>query len=496
MTRLRPAGPLDASLDQLDAELCERKLSYFIRHFWSETDPAPYIHGWHIDAVCEHLEAVAYGQIPRLIINVPPRTMKSLACSVAWPAWIWAKQPPPGAARAEFPLLGSQVKFMSVSYAHNLSLDHNRVCRDLIQSKRYQYYWGDRVTLSKDQNAKWRYDTLARGQRLATSVEGMATGMGGDIILVDDPLDPASADSPVERQTVIDWWTGTMQTRLNDARTGAIVIIMQRVHEEDLTGHVLAHETGWTHLCLPARYEPDHPYVYARDPRREDGDLLWPEKLPAEELDRRESNMGSYRVAGQHQQRPAPREGGMFSRAGLPIVKAAPAGGLECRGWDFAGTTKKDSPWTVGLKMKRVREQFFITDVERFRGTPLEVERSLQRVTEEDGRHVIVDYPQDPGQAGKAQAQGFARKLAGFKVHFSPETGSKVVRAEAFSAQSEAGNVFLVAGAWNDNLRGEYELFPNSTFADQVDAGSRAFARLVRRNRRTLGGGAVLISGV
>ena len=300
------------------------------------------------------------------------------------------------------------------------------------------------------------------------------------------------------RQTVVDWWTQVMQTRLNSAITGAYVIVMQRLHVGDLTGHVLANETGWTHLCLPARYEPDHPCVWARDPRTEPNEIIWPENMPAEKLDERERTMGAYTVAGQHQQRPAPREGGLFRREWLPIVKAAPAGGTIGRGWDLAGTTKKKSPWTAGVLMKRVKNEYYICDVIRRRGTPGDVEKMIVTTTGQDvsehGPGTFVDFPQDPGQAGKFQRKHFTGQLAGFTVHASTESGSKATRAEPLSGQAQANNVFLVEGTWNGALIEEFELFPNSDFSDQVDAASRVFARLASRPQRGYGTPGLLIT--
>ena len=471
----------------LDREICRRSLHEFIKHFWSEMDPGVYVDGWHIGAICEHLQAVSTGQIKRLIINIPPRHMKSLTTSVAWPAWTWAQDPDPA-----LPLLGPAVRFLSLSYAFNLSVRDSRKSRILLQSQKYRRYWGDRVQLAGDQNAKARFENTEKGYRLASSVEGMATGEGGDIDIIDDPLSAKDKESPVSRAGVIEWWTQVMPTRLNDPVHGAFVIIMQRLHHQDLTGHVLAQETGWTHLCLPARYEPDHPHVFPADPRKKSGALLWAERFPEKEVAALEMTMGAYGSAGQLQQRPAPRQGGMFERTWFEIVPAAPAKARAVRGWDLAGTTKKTSPWTVGLKMSHWKGDYYIEHVERFRGTPGEVEKRFKNRAKQDGKSVIVDFPQDPGQAGKSQRRALTKLLPGYNVRSSPETGSKPTRAEPLSAQAEAGNVHLVKGAWNNDLLDEFELFPNSDYLDQVDAASRAFARLAIKEIKVGGGGFVV----
>ena len=476
--------------ERLAPALCEDSLHFFLRHFWSEMDPSRYIDGWHIRVICEHLEEVVRGGIRRLIINIPPRHSKSLICSVALPAWIWAQPKSDGS----FSLAGPQTKFMSVSYAHHLSVDHARCCRVLIQSDRYQRYWGEHVRLSSDQNAKGRYDTTARGYRLATSVGGIATGFGADIILVDDPMNPQQAHSDRERQQVIDWWSQVIQTRLNDPKTGVIVVIMQRLHQSDLTGHILAHETGWTHLCLPARYEHDHPHVSDCDERTEDGALLWPGRYPADEVDALERSLGTYVSAGQLQQRPAPRDGGMFRRSWFEVVPAAPAGGRLVRGWDLAASTGPRAAYTAGVLMsRRGKGEYCVHDVVRERTTSLT--HLVCDTARRDGSGVVVDVPQDPGAAGKQLVRHIAQALSGYTVRHSPETGAKEVRAEPYSSQAEVGNVSLVRGRWNEAYLAELESFPNGEYADQVDASSRAFHQLASRRRRGFSPGGQLFIG-
>ena len=199
--------------------------------------------------------------------------------------------------------------------------------------------------------------------------------------------------------------------------------------------------------------------------------------------------LASSNSAGQMQQRPAPRSGGMFDRNWWEFVEAAPAGGETVRGWDLAGTEeakakKIGAAWSAGCRMKLVRGVYYIEDMNRFRGSPAKVESGVKSTAEQDGKAVLVDLPQDPGQAGKAQAQYLVRQMAGFNVRYSTESGAKEVRAEALSAQAEAGNVKLVRGSWNAKFIDEAAFFPNSDFSDQIDAASRAFHRLTKARRR------------
>lgn len=292
-------------------ETLEESLTDFVRSGWRYMDPAPYVGGWHIDAICEHLQAVTDGQIRRLLINVPPRTSKSTLCSVAWPAWTWAQ--PEATSTA-----GPQIQFLFASYAQSLSLRDSVKSRRLIESPWYQERWGHRFNLTGDQNTKIRFENSLGGYRLATSVGGSLTGEGGSIILVDDPHNAVEMESELEREAVIGWWDESLSTRLNDPKTGAYVIIMQRLHEEDLSGHVLSRDIGdWTHLCLPMRYEPQRHCVTVldwEDPRKEDGDLLCPDRFGEAEVALLEATLGPFGASGQLQQRPEPRGGGIFKR--------------------------------------------------------------------------------------------------------------------------------------------------------------------------------------
>ena len=470
---LSPAArSLLANPDWLDQELARRSLWEFTRQMWPWIDPAPFKDNWHIGCIAEHLEAVSAGQIKRLLINVPPRHMKSIGVSVAWPAWTWIAVP--------------EKRFLFTSYAQGLSTRDSVKCRRVIESPIYQRRWGGRFHLTGDQNTKTRFDNDRGGYRLATSVGGALTGEGGDIIVIDDPHNVRDKESEVVRRATLDWWDESMSNRLNDPMSGAYVAVMQRVHHQDLAGHLLD-KGGWEHLCLPARYESNHPHVSTHDTRTQDGDLLWPERFPEEAVTQLETDLGSYGAAGQLQQRPSPRSGGMFDRNRWETVEAAPAGGQAARGWDLAGTAGAGA-YTAGCRMKLVDGAYYIEDMVRFRGSPSEVEQAIKNTASADGPSVTIDLPQDPGQAGKAQVQYLARQLAGYNVRYSPESGSKEVRAEALSAQAEAGNVKLVNGPWNTAFKDEAAFFPNSDYSDQIDAASRAFHRVTsgRRSRMSI----------
>jgi len=302
---------LDRSLLKIDALKNERSLYRFLSNGWRYIDPSPFTPGWPIEAVAEHLQAVCDGELRRLIINIPPRCAKSSLTSVAFPAWVWTQ-------KQISPTSGPGVQFLHASYAQQLALRDSVKCRRLIESPWYKERWGDRFSLTGDQNTKTRFDNTSGGSRLSTSVGSALTGEGGSIIVVDDPNAAQEAFSEATIETTIEWWDSALSTRLNDPKTGAFVVIQQRLSEEDLTGHILSKDKGeWTHLMLPMRYEPERSFVTSigwKDPREEAGQLLWPERFGEQEVDILERQLGPWAAAGQLQQRPEPKGGGVIKR--------------------------------------------------------------------------------------------------------------------------------------------------------------------------------------
>src|SRR5215470_14376711 len=288
--------------DEIDRERAARGFREFVRQAWVIVEPSTaFVPGWHIDAIIDHLEAVTRGQIRNLLINVPPRHMKSLLVSVFWPAWEWIRCP--------------ERRWLYSSYGAQLSIRDSVKCRRLIESPWYQRYWCERFRLTTDQNTKTRFDNDRSGYRIATSVGGAATGEGGDRIVCDDPHNVQEAESDSVRKGTLDWWDIVMSTRVNDPKTAAKVVVMQRCHQQDLSGHLLE-QGGWEHLCLPAEYEGPQctTSIGWTDPRTEHGELLWPERFGPQEIESLKRSLGSYAAAGQLQQRPSPAGGGIFKR--------------------------------------------------------------------------------------------------------------------------------------------------------------------------------------
>ncbi|WP_313349371.1 phage terminase large subunit [Paracoccus sp. (in: a-proteobacteria)] len=468
----------------IEKELCRRSFAEFIRRAWPNIIPDKLKWNWHIDAIAEHLEAVTRGEITRLLVNVPPGTSKSTIIGVMYPAWLWG----PGGQPWH--------RYIGASHEQGLAVRDNRMMRELVTSEWYSERWP--IALAGDQNEKLFFENERRGFRQACAVASM-TGRRGHTIAWDDPLSPEKGNSEVSRETAIRILSETVPTRLNDPEKSAIIIVMQRIHENDPSGYILSHDLGYEHLLIPMEFEPERRITTSigwTDPRTKDGELLDPVRFPPQVIERDKKAMGSYAWAGQLQQRPVPRGGGMFKKGWFSTIKALPLGCRFVRGWDLAATEDAEAAATAGVLMALAPDgRFIIVDAVREQLSPMGVERLMKTTAEQDRASygaVRGSFPQDPGQAGKAQAQHIMRHvLTGFDYHFSPETGDKETRAQPLSAQAEAGNVFLLAGVWNEAFLDEIAGFPMGKWKDQVDAASRAFTELTTKRQASVSSGTV-----
>jgi len=320
----------------------------FFRQAWPSMEGnTPFIDGWHIAAIAEHLEAVYRRDIKRLLINIPPRSGKSSLISAAFPAWVWLQNP--------------QEKFMYASYASALALEHSLKCRRLIESPWYQARWGDLYQLASDQNAKGFFENTAGGYRIATSVGASATGRGASILVCDDPNNAKDGESEVKRDSTNQWKAQVWSTRLNDPKKDCEIVIQQRIHEQDVSGIILSHDDRgeWVKLILPMEFESSHraktivlPSTEGKvweDPRMEEGELLSVARFGKQEIDRYKTELGSYGYAGQYQQRPAPEEGGIFKKAWFKWWKNATPPDLQMlvQSWDTAYSEKPTSDYSA-----------------------------------------------------------------------------------------------------------------------------------------------------
>lgn len=309
-------GGLD-NADVVDSKRqCEESFVQFIQQAWHVVEPGQnYIHNWHIDMIAAHLTAITDGIViededgdetyyNRLLINVPPGAMKSLLVGVFWPAWEWGPRNKPS------------TRYVCASHSLDLAIRDSTKMRRLIQSEWYQTRWGDRVILTGDQNAKTKFETTATGFRQAIAA-GSITGARGDRVIIDDPHSVESASSDAQRATTLEWFEQAVPTRLNNPDKSAIIVIMQRLHQEDVSGVIIEKDLGYDHIMLPMEYDPVRAsptmlgYV---DPRTELGELLFEERFPRHVVERDKRIMGPYAVSGQFQQTPTPTGGGIIKQ--------------------------------------------------------------------------------------------------------------------------------------------------------------------------------------
>ena len=458
---------------EIDRERCRRSLAHFISRAWHVLEPErAYQHGWHIDAICAHLEAISRGELTRLAINVPPGCMKSMTVSVFWQAWEWG------------PLGRSDLRFLSTAFTNGPVVRDTRKTRDLILSEWFQARWPVKLA---------RVGELSFASEQTGTREGVPfgslTSQRGDRLLIDDPHSVDTAESDAERAATTRRFREGAQNRLNDIKRSAIVVIMQRLHEADVCGVIDEIGMGYERLVLPMEFEADRVCNtrWFRDRRTSEGELLFPELFPREQIDALKASVGEYAWAGQYQQRPAPRQGGMFKCERIEIVDVIPECDMLVRAWDLA-STEGAGAFTAGALLGRRRDGkgYVLADMVRVQFSPGKVRDLLRSVALLDGKRVRIRLPQDPGQAGKAQAMEFAALLDGFTLSIVAPTGEKDKRAEPFAVQVEGQRVSMLRAPWNDALLGEMRMFPAGRYKDQVDALSDAYSELLAAPRATL----------
>lgn len=284
----------------------EEKLINFVDHMWVAIEPSrKFVKGWAVEAICEHLEAVTDGHIRRLLINVPPGFTKSTLVDVMWPAWEWGPRNMP------------TNRYICASYSEHLTVRDNMRCKNVVMHDKYQKMWGDRFQIAPDLMSKIKFGNTKTGWKLATSVGGVGVGERGDRFIIDDPHNTMDMESEAARATTQMWFTEVVPDRLNDQQVSAIVIIMQRLHEDDVSGIAISRNMGYDHLMIPMRHDTGRHCVTRigwEDPRKEDDELAWPERFPAPIVNELERDKGPYAFASQYQQSPEPRGGSIIKR--------------------------------------------------------------------------------------------------------------------------------------------------------------------------------------
>jgi predicted phage terminase large subunit-like protein len=418
-------------------------LHEFVRQAWPIVEPGvEFKDNWHVGAICEHLEAVHRGQIRRLLINVPFRTAKSTLCSVMWPAWSWVHQP--------------DLKWLCGSYAAKLAIRDNLKMRRLIQSQWFLERWGrgfnlvdnsdwgdpEGFELTKDQNQKIRFENDRMGYRIAFGFDGGVMGDGGNRVLIDDPHDRNQAHSEKERERHLTTFDEAVTTRLNDPAKDSIVIIMQRLHEQDLSGHVLA-KGGYEHLLIPMHFDPSRATVTVigwSDPRTEVGELMHPARFPADVVAQIEKDIGSYAAAGQLEQRPAPAEGGIFKNVWWKFYDELPeAFDREIQSWDLAFKGNSDSDFVGGQAWGKNGANCYLKPDEIYK--QMDFPATVEKFREFSKRHPRGAKLVEDKANGPALIATLKGEISGITA-VNPDGGVEAV-AHSVAPYVEAGNVWL-----------------------------------------------------
>src|SRR5579859_6635375 len=473
----RKADRARREVEQRVDEIRERCQTFrgFIRESWHVLEPVTkYVECWHHGAIAEHMEAVTAVQITRLQINQPPGTMKSLIASVMFNPWEWGPAGLPG------------LRYFTSSYKRDYAVRDSRKSRTLILSEWYQALWPEVKLIRANEDD---FETAEHGYRKAVAFESMTAGRGNRV-WIDDPHSTENVESDNDREKKRRMFREQIPSRVNDPDHDAIMIIMHRLHPQDVCGVIDELGLPYVKLVLPMEYDPKT-VVYSKyfeDPRKKAGELLCPQRVSAEVIEATKKEMTPHGYATQYQQQPSFRAGGQFKRHWFQFAKAIPAGRVSrARGWDLAGSI--DGDWTVGVLIARTADRFFyIEDVIRFRDTSGKVRDTIKRVAKLDrslyGRQggVLTVIPQDPGQAGKDQVQSIISENAGYRFRAERQTGEKSTRAEPFAAQLEIGNVLMLEAEWNEAFIDEHAQFPQG-HDDQVDATATAFNALASAPR-------------
>ncbi len=473
-------------VDAVTAERCRRHFYDFMHEFWDCVSQEEPKWNWHIEYLCKELEKIAKRVAKKkrreydLIINVPPGSTKTITCSIMFPVWCWTRW--------------SWMRFICGSYSGQLSLESAEYSRDLIRSDKFRRLFPD-LEIKQDKDTKTNFRIIKKmpdgtkkigGNRYSTSVGGTLTGFHAHILIVDDPINPKEAISEAKIRNANNWMEQTLSTRKVDKAVTPTILIMQRLHQDDPTGHMLAkHKENIKHVCLPgeirhyrAQVRPIEMITNYID------DLLDVRRLTWDTLNDMMIDLGQYGYAGQVGQFPTPPGGGMFKVDHFQIVDhyIVPDVVTTVRYWDKAGTKGGQGARTAGVKMSIMKNgKFLIHDCISGRWDTDEREDIIRQTAEADGPLVIVYAEQEPGSGGKESVEATIRNLAGYVTIKDKPVGDKIYRADPYSVQVNHGNILLLAGIWVHAFIEEHRFFPFGTTKDKVDAAAGAFNKLAAK---------------
>jgi predicted phage terminase large subunit-like protein len=465
--------------DKFLRSMCQGSYYQFFLEFWPIIAAEKLNPAWYIRELCNELQIIAervFVQDPKeydLIWNTPPGTTKSSVVSVGFQPWLWTRMP--------------SLRSINGSYADRLALDLSRKSRDVVLSDKYQHLFPE-IKLREDQNTKGYYANSFGGMRYSVGVGGSVIGMHGHIISVDDPIDPLGSLSDLILAESNTWINETLSRRKVNIMTTPLILIMQRLHQDDPTGNLLARARPGRikHFILPGEDSWEiKPESFTRF--YEEG-LLDPVRLPREGLNDAIKELGEIGYACQIGQQPVPRGGALFKVDRLRYETTPPLKWKRgpVRYWDRAGT-KDGGTFTAGVKVGLdLHNQVWVLDVVRDQWDSGERERMIDRIAQQDGRKVRIGQEQEPGSSGKDVANANMKRLTlkKFRVLNDKVTGDKEHRAQLFSQHVNCGNVIILVGDWNKTFVEEMRFFPRSKYKDQIDAGSGGVNALIKPKYR------------
>ena len=449
-----------ADLQAVERELCKRSLAHFAQRAWHVLEPAAELKwGWALDAICQHLEAVTNGEITRLLMNVPPGSMKSLLTGVIWPAWEWGPRGMP------------EMRFVGTAHEETLAIRDNRKCRDLITSDWYQQLWP--IEMAADLNGKREFGNTKKGFRQARAFTSM-TGVRGDRVILDDPISADNANSPAALEEARLAFTETLPTRVNNDKS-AIVVVMQRLNEKDVSGVILDMGLPYVHLRIPMRFEPGHrcsTSIGWTDPRTKEGELMFPERFGESQVAELEQTLGSYGTAGQLQQRPAPRGGGILKEAWFRYYTALPALEFRTIHADTAQKTGEENDFSVFQCWGRSTAGQAVL-IDQVRGKWEAPELVVQARAFWHKHKAVAGAPlRSMMVEDKVSGTGLIQTLRREAVPIIPVQRSKDKLSRGYDAAPfiESGNVLLPMDApWLSDFLAEAAAFPGGAHDDQMD---------------------------
>lgn len=449
----------EADLDNAERELCKRSLAAFARRAWKVLEPAAELKwGWALDAICLHLEAVTDGRIKRLLMNVPPGSMKSLLTGVIWPAWEWGPRGMP------------EMRFVGTAHEETLAIRDSRRCRDLIKSEWFQKLWP--LALASDLDGKREFGNVKKGIRQARAFTSM-TGVRGDRIILDDPISADNANSDPKLEAARLAFTETLPTRVNNS-SSAIIVIMQRLNEKDVSGVILDMGLPYVHLCIPMRFDPKSrcsTEIGWTDPRTVEGELMFPERFSEEDVTALEKTLGSYGTAGQLQQKPAPRGGGILKTEWFKYYTVTPRIEWANLYVDTAQKTGEENDYSVlELWGRTVDGQAILLDLLRGKWESPELLTHARAfwIKHRDGKHKPRSMRVEDKVSGTGLIQTLRRE--GIPVIAIQRSKDKISRGHDAAPFIESGNVLLpIDASWLSDFLAEAETFPNGSHDDQLD---------------------------